>query len=84
MEVSQMLFIRYYECIYRSGIADSSASVHNEISNTDEKFSCIYCKPVGSGCIQYIGSEKLIKVIADAKTQQIKKNKGNKNKKKAA
>ena len=40
-----------------------------------KSFKSIYCKPVGSGCVQYIGSEKLNKIIADAKKQQAKNNK---------
>lgn len=41
-----------------------------------KKFKSIYCKPVGSGCVQYIGSEKLSKVLADAESgkRKIRKN----------
>lgn len=44
-----------------------------------KNFKSIYCKPIESGCIQYIGSEKLNKVIADAKKKYLngKKRKNN-------
>lgn len=55
---------------------------HVEYAN-GKSFKSIYCKPIGSGCVQYIGSEKLNKVIADAKKQQAK-NKKKRTVKKAA
>ena len=35
-----------------------------------KSFKSIYCKPVGSGCVQYIGTEMLTSVLAKAKTVQ--------------
>lgn len=35
-----------------------------------KSFKSIYCKPVGSGCVQYIGTEMLTSVLAKAKTEQ--------------
>ncbi len=37
--------------------------VYGKVKN----FRAVYCRPIGSGCLQYIGSEKLEKVLADAK-----------------
>lgn len=43
-----------------------------------KSFKGIYCIPVGSGCVQYTGSEALDKVIADAKKQDNRRKKNSK------
>ena len=55
--------------------------------NSTKSFKSIYCKPIGSGCVQYIGHEKLKAVLANTTKEQGKtlmKKKNTKNTEKVA